>query len=35
MRGIQPRDEYQRERRHSQVSNGSLKNLNRSTVQVP
>jgi hypothetical protein len=35
MRGIQPRAEYQRERRHSQVSNGSLKNLNRSTVQVP
>jgi hypothetical protein len=28
MRGIQPRAEYQRERRHSQVSNGSLKNLN-------
>jgi hypothetical protein len=35
MRGIKPRAEYQRERTHSQVSNGSLKNLNWSTVQVP
>jgi hypothetical protein len=31
MRGIQPRAEYQSEIRHSQVSNSSLKNLNRST----